>query len=101
MNNRIRNDVDENNDQMTSVVEFHHLTSLTIHFQRGIYVEQFLVDTNTHLPNIIHLTISYDNLVTVTENSTGDVTRRNCSKVQTLNFTISTITGFTKHNLYQ
>jgi hypothetical protein len=101
LNNRIRNDVDDNNDQMTSVVEFHHLTSLTIHFQRAIYVEQFLVDTNTHLPNLIHLTISYDNLVTVTENSTRDVTRRNCSKVQTLNFTISTITGLTKHNLYQ
>ncbi len=74
MNNRIRNDVDENNDQMTSVVEFHHLTSLTIHFQRAIYVEQFLVHTNTHLPNLIDLTTSYDNLVSVTENFKRDIT---------------------------
>jgi hypothetical protein len=96
LNNRILDNVDENNNQRTSIVEFHHLIFLTIHFQRAIYLEQFLVDTNTHLPNLIDLTISYDNLVTVTNNFTRDATRRNCSKVQTLNFTISTITVHSK-----
>jgi hypothetical protein len=92
LNHRIPDNVDESNDQRTSIVEFHHLISLTIFFQRAIYVEQFLVDTNTHLPNLIDLTISYDNLVTVTKNFTRHATRRNCSKVQTLKFTTSTIT---------
>jgi hypothetical protein len=74
LGNRILNNADESSDQMTSVVEFHHLTSLTIHFQRAIYVEQFLVHTNTHLPNLIDLTTSYDNLVSVTENFKRDIT---------------------------
>jgi hypothetical protein len=93
LNNRIINDVDQSNDQLTSIVEFIHLTCLTIHFQRAIYVEQFLVYTNTHLPNLIDLTISYNNLVTVTENFKRVATRPNCSKVQTLTFTIETITA--------
>ena len=96
LNNRILNNVDENREQLNSIVEFHHLISLTIHFQRAIYVEQFLARTNTHLPNLIDLTISYDNLETVTENFKRDVTRRNCSKVETLAFTIRTITVHSK-----
>ncbi|CAF0916405.1 unnamed protein product [Adineta steineri] len=96
LNNRIINNTDESNDQLTSVVEFHHLISLSIRFQRAIYVEQFLVDTNTYLPNLIDLKISYNNLVTVTNNFTRDVTRRNCSNVQNLSFTIRTITAHAK-----
>ncbi|CAM4844723.1 unnamed protein product [Rotaria magnacalcarata] len=97
LNNRFPNNVDgSSNDQLGSVVEFHHLISLTIHFQRAHNVEQFLVDTNTYLPNLIDLTVSYDNLVTVTENFKRDITRRNCSKVQTLQFTIRTIAVHSK-----
>lgn len=96
LNNRIPNNNYESNNQITSIVEFRHLISLTIHFQRTVYVEQFLVDTNTHLPKLIDLTISYNNLVSVTENFTRNVTRRNCSKVQTLTFTIRTITVHSK-----
>ena len=91
MNNRVFNN-DKTNNQITSIVEFRHLTSLTIHFRRVIYAEQFLFDTNTHLPNLIDLTISYENLATVTQHFTRDSTRRNCSEVQTVSFTISTIT---------
>jgi hypothetical protein len=68
LNNRLFENTDKTNDQITSIVEFHHFTTLTIHFQRAIYVEQFLVDTNTHLPHLVDLTISYDNLITVTKN---------------------------------
>jgi hypothetical protein len=93
LNNRIPDNIDENNDKKTSIVEFHHLISLTIHFQRAFYVEQFLVDTNTYLPNLIDLTVSYNNLVTVTENFTRHATRSNCSKIQTLKFTIRTMTA--------
>ncbi|CAF3233891.1 unnamed protein product [Rotaria sp. Silwood2] len=92
LNNRDFNNTDENNNQMKSIIEFHHLTSLTIHFERAIYVEQFLVDTNTYLPNLINLAVSYDNLVTVTNNFTRHSTRHNCTKVRILEFTTSPIT---------
>ncbi|CAF1430099.1 unnamed protein product [Adineta ricciae] len=79
-------------DQTTAIVQFNHLTSLTIHFQRHIYVEQFLVDTKTLLPKLTHLIISYDNLRLVTDDFTRADTRRNCSKVQSSIFIISTVT---------
>jgi len=53
LGNRILNNADESSDRLTSVVEFHHLTSLTIHFYSAIYVKQFLVHTNTHLLNLM------------------------------------------------
>ena len=92
LNNRVYNNTNENNNQTKLTVEFHYLTSLTIHFQQDIYVEQFLVDTNTYLPNLINLTISYDNLVIVTNSFTRHSTRRNCSKVEILKFTTFPIT---------
>ncbi|CAF4078766.1 unnamed protein product [Adineta steineri] len=96
LNNRVYNNTDENINQIKSIVEFHHLTFLTIHFQQDIYVEQFLVDTNTYLPNLINLTISYDNLATVTNNFTRHSTRHNCSKVEILKFTTCPITVHSK-----
>ena len=96
LNNRFRNNVDESNDHISSVVEFRYLISLTIHYQRVIYLDQFLVYTNTHLPNLIDLSISYNNLITVTENFQRDITRHNCSKVETLAFTIRTTTVHSK-----
>lgn len=92
-NSRFLDDLEEMNNQKKPLVEFHSLIRLTIHFQRVVYVEQFLVDTNTYLPNLIDLTVSYNNLVAVTENFTRHETRRNCSKVQTLAFTIPTATA--------
>ncbi|CAF3929534.1 unnamed protein product, partial [Adineta steineri] len=86
----------ENTNQIKSIIEFHHLTFLTIHFQQDIYIEQFLVDTNTYLPNLINLTISYDNLITVTNNFTRHSTRHNCSKVAILKFTTCPITVHSK-----
>jgi len=96
LNNRVFDNTDENNNQTKSIAEFHYLTSLTIQFHRAIYVEQFLVDTSTYVPNLINLTISYDNLVTVTNNFTCHSTRRNCSKVQILEFTTPSITAHPK-----
>ncbi|CAF0895487.1 unnamed protein product [Adineta steineri] len=96
LNNRVYNNTGENTNQIKSIIEFHHLTFLTIHFQQDIYIEQFLVDTNTYLPNLINLTISYDNLATVTNNFTRHSTRHNCSKVEILKFTTCPITVHSK-----
>lgn len=95
-NNRIPTHIQQTNDQTSSIVQFNHLTTLSICFQRPIYLEEFLVDTKTYLPKLVHLTVSYDSLVLVTNNFTRDDTRQNCSKVQTLEFTISTTTTHSK-----
>ncbi|CAF3765759.1 unnamed protein product [Rotaria magnacalcarata] len=59
-NNRVRDDEEETNNKMISIVEFDHLTHLSIYFQRAINAEQFLVDTYTRLPNFIHIYVSYN-----------------------------------------
>lgn len=89
--------LDHTNKIATTVVEFLHLTSLTIHFQKIANVEQFLVDTKTCLPSLVHLTVSYKNLIIVTENFTRDATRLNCSKVETLKFTTNIITAHSEN----
>jgi hypothetical protein len=88
---------DDNNKQSTLIARFLHVISLTIHFQHVAYVEQFLIESNTYLPSLVDLTVSYKNLAIVTENFTRDTTRRNCSKVQTLKLTIQTSIAHSKH----
>jgi hypothetical protein len=74
------------NDQTSMIVEFPHLTNLTI-FQGCIdYTEQFLVDTNTRLPRLIELKVCYKQLAIVTENFTRDATRHNCANIERLIF---------------
>ncbi|CAF3570822.1 unnamed protein product, partial [Rotaria socialis] len=92
LNNRFRDDEEATNNKMISIVEFDHLTHLSIYFQRAIFAEQFLVDTCTSLPNLIHLYVSYNSLVTVAENFVRHETLRNCSKGETLIFNVPAIT---------
>ncbi|CAF4130900.1 unnamed protein product, partial [Rotaria magnacalcarata] len=70
--------------QSYSIVEFSHLTSLNISHAEIDYVEQFLNSTKTSLPCLTKLEVNYDNLIYVTENFTRDATRVNCSKVKWL-----------------
>ncbi|CAF1386681.1 unnamed protein product [Rotaria sordida] len=71
-------------DQISPIVEFPHLTSLRISQGCIDYMEQFLIDTNTHLPHLVELNIHYEHLLIVTENFTRDATRRNCVNVEHL-----------------
>jgi hypothetical protein len=67
-----------------SVIEFSHLISLDVIRANVNYLEQFLLETTTHLPRLTHLKVKYDDLKTVTMNFTRNATRRNCSKVNRL-----------------
>lgn len=74
------------NDQISSIVEFSHLTNLTISLGCIDYTEQFLVDTNTRLPCLVELKIPYEHLEIVTENFARDATRHNCANIECLIF---------------
>ncbi|CAF4223650.1 unnamed protein product [Rotaria magnacalcarata] len=73
-------------DQISSIVEFPHLTNFRISSRCIDYMEQFLIDTNTRLPHLVELNSLHEHLVIVTENFTRDATRRNCVNVEHLIF---------------
>ncbi len=72
------------NNQKFSVIEYSHLITLHLLHVHDDYIEQFLFDTKTYLPNNIHLSIDYGQLQRVTHYFTMDATRNNCSKIKTL-----------------
>ncbi len=79
------NQSDENSPRL-SIIEFSRLNNLTLFFSHIDYSEQFLVEINTRLPQLVHLFISYEHLENVTENFTRDATRRNCAQLNYIQF---------------
>jgi hypothetical protein len=70
--------------QCTDIVEYPHLISLDVKCVHSDYIEQFLLETKAYLPCLTELKVNYDQLRTVTENFTREVTRQNCTKVKRL-----------------
>ena len=71
-------------EQVSSIVEYSHLTELDLECAHIDYVKQFLIDTRIYLPRLNILWIRYEHLTTVTENFTNNATRLNCAKVKRL-----------------
>lgn len=69
-------------NQKFSIIEYSHLTTLNLYRVHDHYVEQFLFDTKTYLPNEIRLSIDYEQLQRVTYNFTRDATQNNCAKIK-------------------
>jgi hypothetical protein len=75
-----------NNDHRNvSVIQYSFLYQLSIVNVHDDYIEEFLFDTKTYLPNNVILFIKYESLERVTHNFTRDVTRINCTKIDKLN----------------
>jgi len=75
----------KNDNQDFSIIKYPHLTSLTLLKTHDDYIEEFLVDTRTCLPNnVVHLNICYHQLKRVTHHFTRDTTRINCAKLNSL-----------------
>ena len=66
------------------LIHFPHLNLLNLFEAHSYYAEQFLVDTKTHLPCLLDLTITYKTLTTVTNNFTNHATQLCCSKLRRL-----------------
>lgn len=76
----------EEKDQILSILQFSHLTNLVIFSGCIDYVEQFLVNTNTHLPRLIELRTPYEDLEAVTESFTRFATRHKYANIERLIF---------------
>ncbi|CAF3305919.1 unnamed protein product [Rotaria sp. Silwood2] len=74
------------NDHNLSVIKYLHLSELILYNAHDDYIEQFLVDTKTHLQNDTYLSIKYESLERVTHNFNRNTTRINCAKLSCIYF---------------
>jgi hypothetical protein len=79
-NNKQSRKLDDNNQNL-SIIEHPHLTHLDLFEAHDDYVEQFLLHTNTCLPNNVFLYVDYQTLKRVTQDFTRKTTRTNCTKL--------------------
>jgi len=73
-------------EEKSSIIEYSHLTELRFCNVHIDYVEQFLSESNTRLPCLNKIYISYEDLVSVTENFTRSTTHINCPKLKHIIF---------------
>ncbi|CAF4472397.1 unnamed protein product, partial [Rotaria sp. Silwood2] len=81
---QISDNINSNDNQLHSIVEYPYLISLCLGRSHIDYYEQFLNDTKTHLPRLTTLTVNYDKLTIVTKNFTRNAIRLNCANVKEL-----------------
>ncbi|CAF3400211.1 unnamed protein product [Rotaria sp. Silwood2] len=74
----------KNENQQCSIIEYPHLIELDLVRVHENYVEQFLDNRKISLPNYVYLYVDYRILDKVTHNFTRDATRMNCSKINDL-----------------
>jgi hypothetical protein len=78
----LRNEEPQKNDnQQWPIIQYSHLTGLSLIDTHENYVEQFLINTKTCLLNNVYLHVPYDTLRRVTHDFTRDATRVNYSKI--------------------
>ncbi|CAF3720841.1 unnamed protein product [Rotaria sp. Silwood1] len=74
----------EDDNEHLSIITYPHISELNLIEDHDDYIEQFLVDTKTCLPNSVYLSVDYKVLKTVTQNFTRNTTRVNCTKLCSL-----------------
>ncbi|CAF1468157.1 unnamed protein product [Rotaria sordida] len=74
-----------NDNQNLSPIKYLFLNVINLFSAHDDYVEQFLLNTRTSLPNNVSLYINYKSLERVTHNFTRDATRINSTKISYLN----------------
>ncbi|CAF3478875.1 unnamed protein product [Rotaria sp. Silwood1] len=83
-NNKQSRKLDDDNNQHLSIIEYPYLSELDLVEAHDDYIEQFLLDTKTCLPNGIYLTVDYQALNRVTQQFTRNTTQLNCIKLRCL-----------------
>ncbi len=79
-NQQCRKSNDDNEN--FSIIQYPHLTLLDLFEAHDDYVEQFLIDNKTCLPNNVYLYIDYKRLKKITQDFKRDETQINCSKIR-------------------
>ncbi len=85
-NKKITQEQQDEDEQISSIIEFPHLIKLGLCGSYIDYTKQFLFDCNTRLPSLHTLNIKFEHLVIITENFTNNAARTNCAKLQHLIF---------------
>ena len=67
-----------------SITEYPHLSYLNLTDAHDDYLEEFFLQTNTSLPDHLHLSVDYQRLKRVTQHFTSNTTRNNCQKLRSL-----------------
>lgn len=75
-----------NTNENLPIINYHSLQCLTIDNSHDDYLEQFLVNTKTCLPDNVRLFVDYKSLKRVTKKLTRKTTRINCAKMRYLCF---------------
>lgn len=84
INNQSPQNQSNENRSNLSIIDYTHLTVLSVYISHDHYMEQFLDGTKTCFRNSIRLIADYHDLQRVTNNFTRDTTRINCAKVKYL-----------------
>ncbi len=75
--------LDDKNEHL-SITEYPHRSQLNLTEAHDDYIEEFLVDTKTCLPNNLYLSVDYQGLKRVTQHFTSNTTRNNSKKLRCL-----------------
>ncbi|CAF0903042.1 unnamed protein product [Rotaria sordida] len=75
--------LDDKNEYLP-IIEYPHLSQLNLTEAHDDYIEEFLIDTKTCLPNNLYLSVDYQRLKRVTQHFTSNRTRNNCKKLRCL-----------------
>lgn len=67
-----------------AISEYPHLSVLKLIEAHDDYLDEFLLHTNTSLPNQLYLSVDYLGLKRVTQRFTRNATRNNCQKLRSL-----------------
>jgi hypothetical protein len=73
-----------NENQDLQIIKYSYLTELHLSEAHDDYIEQFLVDSKTCLPNNVRLFVHYRPMKRVTQNFTRNTTQLNCAKLISL-----------------
>ncbi|CAF4308481.1 unnamed protein product [Rotaria sp. Silwood2] len=76
--------IEDENSQKYSIIKYPYLTELILFNVHNDYIEQFLDETKTRLPNNVIFCVKYEPLRCVTHNFTRNTTRANCAKLKDL-----------------
>ena len=77
-------ELQKNKHEPRKLITFSRLIYLNLYRAHRDYAEEFLVDESCHLPRLVDLKISYESLVSLTNNFTNDATRLSCSRLTRL-----------------
>jgi hypothetical protein len=83
-------------NQDLSIIEYSHLTNLSLNKAHDDYLELFLDHTKVCLPNNVHLNLDYKEMKRVTHSFTRNTTRINCAKLKSICLGIGRISKYVR-----